>query len=163
MVTISFARKKLTEYVLYFLNHKDITLFTSHRLIIDKFGCISRQKQKKWQLFKKDTILSGKKLAEIMLKDRINYVGEPTTVLFKKNLLEEPFGEYSKRKALFSADISSWLHLLEKGSAVYISEPLSLFRIHETQLQNYPGRPLDSKRDWEAYIRLWQKKHGPFS
>ena len=156
-----FHPQKIETMMYYFLHYADISLVTSSRLAIDKYGrdiTVNRQSMKK--LFEKNTIINGHELAKIILTERINYIGEPTTVLFKRNKLDEPFAVYSGKEALCNHDVASWLNLLEKGRAVYLIKPLSYFRIHESQLQNMPGAREDGKKDWEEHLRLWQKKHG---
>ena len=68
-----------------------------------------------------------------MLKEGHNIIGEPTTTLFRKELLTEPFGTLKERQYSCSVDMASWISLLSKGDAVYISEPLSQFRYHAGQ------------------------------
>ncbi|MFH4338885.1 hypothetical protein WAJ35_26260, partial [Acinetobacter baumannii] len=68
-----------------------------------------------------------------MLKGGHNIIGEPTTTLFRKELLTEPFGTLKERQYSCSVDMASWISLLSKGNAIYISEPLSQFRYHAGQ------------------------------
>ena len=68
-----------------------------------------------------------------MLVDCCNYIGEPTTPLFKKKNLTESFGTLNKRKYNCCVDMASWINLLSKGNMIYIKEPLSSFRIHSGQ------------------------------
>ena len=158
-----FHPQKIEAMMHYFLNYTDISLVTSSRLAIDKYGreiTVKRKSLKK--LFEKDTIIEGKELAEIVLTQRTNYIGEPTTVLFKRDKLDEPFAVYGGKEALCNHDMASWLNLLEKDRAVYLTNPLSFFRIHESQIQNMPGAREEGKKDWEEHLRLWQEKHGKF-
>ncbi|MFH4170882.1 hypothetical protein WAJ14_19665, partial [Acinetobacter baumannii] len=77
------------------------------------------------RLFEEDTIIEGTELGNKVIVDQKNYIGEPTTVLFRKNDLQEPYGIFDKRRYLCNVDIASWLSLLSKGKAVYIAETLS--------------------------------------
>ncbi len=156
-----FHPQKIETMMYYFMHYEHISLVTSLRLPIDKYGrniTVNRKSIKK--LFEKNTIISGQELAKIVLTERINYIGEPTTVLFKRDKLDEPFAVYSGKEALCNHDVASWLNLLEKGRAVYLTKPLSFFRIHESQIQNMPGAREDGKKDWEEHLCLWQKRHG---
>ena len=63
-------------------------------------------------------------------------IGEPTTVLFRKKDLSEPFGVYKGKQYSLINDLAAWLSLLSKGKAVYISEALSYFRLHPDQNSN---------------------------
>lgn len=46
------------------------------------------------RLYDEDTLLNGKDLGNHMLILGQNIIGEPTTVLFRKCLLTEPFGTF---------------------------------------------------------------------
>ncbi len=63
----------------------------------------------------------------------INYIGELTTAMFKREALDSDIVDYDKYKIYCLSDISLWLKLFRKGNIIYISEPLSKFRIHEFQ------------------------------
>ncbi|MDF2903243.1 MAG: glycosyltransferase, partial [Bacillus sp. (in: firmicutes)] len=69
-------------------------------------------------------------IGNLVLKSGCNYIGEPTTILFKKQDLQEPFGVFGGRNYGCNVDLASWLNLLSDGKIAYISETLSYFRIH---------------------------------
>ncbi|MDR4369702.1 glycosyltransferase family 2 protein, partial [Bacillus cereus] len=72
-----------------------------------------------------------------MLEAGHNMIGEPTATLYRKNLLTEPFGTLKERQYSCSVEMASWISLLSKGNAIYISEPLSQLRYHaEQQIHN---------------------------
>ncbi len=81
-----------------------------------------------------------------------NVVGEPTTVLFNRNLFDGKFG-YFKGKA-YSAinDIATWLDMMRKGKVVYIHEPLSYFRQHSGQNQKQMHFILMTIEEWIELI-----------
>ncbi len=79
------------------------------------------------RLFYTDTIIDGPQLGNMVIMNQKNYIGEPTTVLFRKSDLTEPYGLFDKRQYLCNVDVASWLSLLSKGKAVYIAETLSYF------------------------------------
>ena len=87
-----------------------------------------------------------------MLKNLKNVVGEPTTVLFNRELFEGKFG-YFKGKA-YSAinDIATWLDMMRKGKVVYIQEPLSYFRQHSGQNQKQMHFILMTIDEWIELI-----------
>ncbi|MGI6307927.1 MAG: glycosyltransferase family 2 protein [Dethiobacteria bacterium] len=156
-----FQPQKIEKMLPYFLNHQNISLVTSSRLTINAQGqIIHTQYKATMKLSAKNKIINGRELTKILLRSRTNYIGEPTTVLFKKDKLGEPFGVYCGKEAGCNHDVASWLNLLEKGDAVYLVEPLSYFRIHETQLQKNPEIKLKAIKDWEEHLKLWQQRHG---
>jgi len=130
-----FHPQKIEKMMHYFLNYSDITLVTSHKHTIDRAGRIFYINQVPFTcLYHQDTILDGYTLGNMILRDRTNYVGAPTMVLFRKSDLDEPFGVFAGKQAQNNVDVASWLNLLSKGKAVYITEALSYFRVHKAQL-----------------------------
>jgi len=127
---------KIEKMMHYFLKYKEVSLVTSQRRIIDGDGhpIYVPPVGTFRKLYDKDTIVDGRKLSERMLRDRTNYIGEPTTVLFRKKDLTEPFGVLSGQQIYFGVDLASWLNLLTRGKAVYMVQPLSYLRYHSQQL-----------------------------
>ncbi|KZL93687.1 hypothetical protein [Clostridium magnum] len=69
-----------------------------------------------------------------MILKSLNFIGEPTTVLFrKKDINIDQLGVFMSRKYQCNSDMATWATLLLKGKFVYIAEILSSFRIHEGQ------------------------------
>lgn len=123
--------RKIEIMMKYFLKYENVSLVTSHRQPINKKGNnidgigITRR------IYEMPIKIDGKKAAKNIFIYG-NYIGEPTTVLFKKNLIDG-IGLLESRQYYALIDIASWLKLLSKGSLVYLPETLSYYRIHETQ------------------------------
>lgn len=133
-----FEEEKIEKMMNYLIqdNKEEISIVSSQRAIIDSDG-IEKEVFGKMDRFLKDTlIISGLEIANFMLTTNCNCIGEPTTALFRKNKLEEPFGTFNKRKYGCNVDQASWFNLLEKSKCVYIAETLSYFRIHGEQQQS---------------------------
>ncbi|MEJ8552665.1 glycosyltransferase [Tepidibacter sp. Z1-5] len=131
-----FHIEKIEKMVNYFLENDDITLVTSHRQTINDKGDFIQGVFATEKLFDKNTIVEGKMLKKLIARTNINFIGEPTTVLFRKKDLDiKDFGVYGGRRYRTNTDISIWFNLLSKGKAVYISDTLSYFRIHDGQDQ----------------------------
>jgi glycosyltransferase involved in cell wall biosynthesis len=81
-----------------------------------------------------------------------NFIGEPTTVLFKKSLLNEGFGHFNGNSYTNIGDIATWFSLLKKGHAVYLHESLSYFRQHGLQNSQKPEVYLMGVIEWENII-----------
>ncbi|WP_366923002.1 glycosyltransferase [Metallumcola ferriviriculae] len=130
-----FEVEKIEKMMRYYLQdmNEEIKLVTSHRQMINKKGMKLPKKGVTQQLFKEDTVLKGIEFGDLMLRQNFNCIGEPTTVLFRKKDLIEPFGCFNGRKYGCNVDIATWLNLLSQGKAVYIAETLSYFRIHDEQ------------------------------
>lgn len=85
--------------------------------------------------------VNGKELGDLILQKSINLIGEPTTVLFKKESIQiENANIFSWQGKEFHcyADVSLWLRLLSRGDAFYIANTLSAYRIHKGQEQRKP-------------------------
>ncbi|MFC4182447.1 glycosyltransferase [Saccharococcus thermophilus] len=155
-----FHPQKIEKMMNYYLNDQknEITLVTSHRQLIDGNGSLLKDFASTKRLFETDTIIDGKVLGEYILKTLINCIGEPTTVLFRKRDLDEPFGTFSGREYLCNVDLASWFNLLFKGKAVYISETLSYFRIHDNQQLQSAEMLLNGTIDYAHMIMESRKK-----
>ena len=114
-------------------SNKNLALVTSYRIRIDDHGDPINDVQSTQRLYSEDTQLNGIFLGDWMLRVGQNIIGEPTTTLFRKSFLTEPFGTLKGREYACSVDMASWISLLSKGDAVYISESLSQFRHHAGQ------------------------------
>ncbi|MBA4494329.1 glycosyltransferase family 2 protein [Paenactinomyces guangxiensis] len=128
-----FHREKIEKMMRYYLQSEDIALVSSFRQTIDLNGNFIPPILGTEKLFEETTILDGKHLGNYVLTKCMNVIGEPTTVLFRKRDLTEKFGVYKNKQYTHLNDLASWLSLLSKGKAVYISEALSYFRIHPNQ------------------------------
>jgi glycosyltransferase involved in cell wall biosynthesis len=128
-----FYPNKIEIMVKYFMNNKDVTLVTSYRNRInedDELVYIPRK------ILSKTTKISGQSLGAFMLHTMANIVGEPTTAMFRKADIEDKIFHYKGRATKSYVDMAMWFKLLIKGNAIYISEPLSSFRLHENQNTN---------------------------
>ncbi|PEM14532.1 glycosyltransferase family 2 protein [Bacillus wiedmannii] len=154
-----FYNNKIEKMMFYFQQdlNKDIALITSYRTWIDDNGDIIEQHPSMKKLYDEDTLLNGKDFGNHMLILGQNIIGEPTTVLFRKDLLAEPFGTLNGRKYGCSVDMASWISLLSKGDAMYITEPLSSFRLHTGQQVHH--KFLEGCEDF-LHLVLTSKKYG---
>ncbi|MGM1020290.1 MAG: glycosyltransferase family 2 protein [Bacillota bacterium] len=128
-----FHKEKIEKMIHFFLNFENITLVTSYRQTMNESGAFIPANYATKRLYDETRIMDGKMLANVALTRCLNVIGEPTTVLFKKTDLIERFGVYKGKQYSLLNDLASWLTLLSKGKAVYISEELSYFRIHPNQ------------------------------
>ncbi|WP_168928979.1 glycosyltransferase [Paenibacillus dokdonensis] len=127
--------EKIEKMVSYLEEYQDVTLVTSYRELIDDYGRRIPDSSINQKIFSEDTIINGIDAGNFMLKKIYNFIGEPTTTMFRKQDLDKNFGWYKGKKIRFINDVATWINLLRKGKLVYISEPLSYFRQHEGQNQ----------------------------
>jgi len=120
----------------------DITMVTSHRQLIDENDAPLPDKFGTHRLARQDALLDGNRLATLAILSRVNFLGEPTSVLFRRDDLADTnpdimsFGGYPSIRVL--CDLAMWLNLLGKGHVMYLNESLSSFRIHPEQRQRDP-------------------------
>lgn len=144
-----FLDSKLAVMVNAFLDRPDATLVTSARYTIDGDGQVTGMEER---LFDRSAVVGGRELAEHLLVNVTNYIGEPTTAMFRKRDLDEPFGCYRGRQYVFMVDVAMWLALLARGNAVYIAEPQSCFRVHAGQGQKDDAQQVTSLSEWRTLI-----------
>lgn len=129
-----FYPNKIEIMVNYFMDNKDVALVTSSRNYINKNDELVYADN----YLPKTIKITGESLGAYMLHRMENVVGEPTTVLFKKADIEDAIFNYKGRATRSYVDMAIWFKLLLKGNAIFIVEPLSSFRIHDTQNTNNP-------------------------
>jgi len=129
---------KIDRMINYFLYDDTLSLITSYRKMINANGEYLGDNFRTVRQYPYDIRLTGEEAGRKILFSMINYIGELTTAIFKRNalnfdIIDYPITDYDKYKIHSLVDISLWLKLLRKGTMIYISEPLSNFRIHDSQ------------------------------
>ncbi|RTR36438.1 glycosyltransferase [Robertmurraya yapensis] len=155
-----FHPEKVEKMMEYYLNdqNEEITLVTSHRRFINEKDELLKEEGVTQKVFDQDTVMDGKEFGNMLLKYNFNFVGEPTTVLFRKKDLDEPFGTFAGRRYGCNVDSATWLTLLAKGKGVYISETLSYFRIHNGQQLQSDKMKFLGANDYANSVLLARKK-----
>ena len=82
-----------------------------------------------------DTVLDGPAAGNRLLRTMANWIGEPTTVLFRREHLpvEEMYtigGHFPE----WNLDVVWWLKILQRGSLAVVADTLSCFRVHTGQV-----------------------------
>ncbi len=115
----------VAELVKAVLAHPSAAVITCQRKFIDEKGYV----KKKMGFAKKDIVVDGKEHAHWILTNlRENKIGEPTAVLYPKELVKRA-GKYDPAFSQF-ADFEYWIRLLQFGDLVYVHKPLCSFRTH---------------------------------
>lgn len=139
-----------------FRHAPDVTLATSYRRRIDEHGRRLPDQPATVPIVNADTSIAGFTLANAMVMAGLNWVGEPSTVLFRKaDLLDRApdYFQFNGVRGLGIIDLVTWSALLLKGNAVYLTQALSSFRIHAAQRQHAPEaaqRTVESIRSLQA-------------
>lgn len=121
-----------------FRERPSVTLVTSYRKRIDEVGKELSDIPATRLLSKRDCELEGLSCANALISLQTNFIGEPTTAMFRKSDLvwvKPNLASFGGMQAVGAGDVAMWLNLLGRGNAYYIAEPLSFFRIHAGQRQ----------------------------
>lgn len=131
-----------------------LTLVTSRRIRIDKNSNPLPDRRETRPLVREDAVFEGGRLIQYVAKTRINIIGEPTTVLFRREdvmAIRPHLLAFGGAEFRGMGDVALWGNLLSQGDAAYLRDTLSKFRIHEAQRQRQP----DLRRlGWRAWRRF---------
>jgi len=144
---------KIERMMNYFINIPEVVLVTSYRNRIDENGKILPPEWPFSKLFEKDTILSGYDYCRLCITNHVNLIGEPSTVLFKKKYLDTAYGCFNGERFYCISDLVTWFAVLQHGKAVYISDALSSFRVHDRQNSNNPDVMVQAVPSWYKLLR----------
>lgn len=131
-----FNLKKIEKMINFFLYDDTLSLVTSYRKLINENGEFLKDNYSNARQYPADILLKGEDAGRKLLYSLTNYIGEPTTAMFKRSAVDFTINGYDKYNINCLADVALWLKLLRKGNMIYISEPLSNFRIHSSQNSN---------------------------
>lgn len=129
----------------------DVTLVTSHRQCIDEAGGALADVDATVRPVSEDSRIDGAALARVVLSQRLNSIGEPSTTMFRKQDIVETAPDLfslNGRQYQTIGDIVMWLNLLSRGDAIYLAETLSYFRLHQDQEQRSEHVRSTGERFW---------------
>ena len=94
----------------------------------------------------------------ITLKDALNFIGEPSAVLFRRNDLTHHYWRAESKGLKVISDVAMGVEVLEKGDFAIFKEPLSFFRRHEGQEGQQKDVILLSRIEWDMLIREYLER-----
>jgi len=115
-----------------------VTLATSRRMPIDARGAPVQGHLASMPLAHVSCVIPGAELVNFTLINSVNFIGEPSTVMFRTRdvaLDEGGVFTWNGRDYHCLADLSLWIRLLAKGHAFYQAVALSDYRTHAGQQQ----------------------------
>lgn len=144
-----FHPHKVEKMMHYFMKDEEqkITLVTSYRQPIGANGEPLADFPFTKKRFDRDTIVDGIEASNSIILES-NWIGEPTTPLFRKKDLIEPFGHFCRSQYYSAVDMASWLSLLARGDLVYIADTLSYLRLHDSNIGKDARLKVKSAYDW---------------
>lgn len=144
-----------------FRAHPSVRLVTSYRRRIDEHGQELPDIVATTPPVAGDALIEGLSLANALVASGRNFVGEPTTVLFRKRDVarcKPDFMSFDNFPVRAINDMATWINLLLKGDAVYLAEAMSQFRIHPEQAQKTITDIADRFEEGIKRIRAgWQR------
>jgi glycosyltransferase involved in cell wall biosynthesis len=147
------------EKMIKYLKGDEVSMVTSQRNRIDGDGNLLPDITATKRITDVVKIFDGVELGKVMLFKKRNFIGEPTTVLFKKKYIDG-YGIYMGRQYLCNVDMAMWLSLLSYGKCVYIPEILSSFRVHQEYQKSFDKNVRALGKEEMNYLLLDGGKSG---
>lgn len=116
--------------------HPQASFATSHRRRIDAHDCPLHDQPATQPITQQDIVIDGLSLVNALLMLGLNFVGEPSTVLFRHahgGVGDEKLIRFAQRMGQGIADLTMWCKLSLRGDCAFIADRLSCFRIHPEQ------------------------------
>jgi GT2 family glycosyltransferase len=126
-----------------------VSLVTTRRLLIDESGLPLLDVPATCCPFDQDSILHGGDLTAYLADSPMNFIGEPSTVMFRRAHLAEIKPNVcclDGQTVRAINDLAMYVNVLRHGHLAYLCEPLSCFRKHAEQRQQQGDM-----------LPLWQK------
>jgi hypothetical protein len=112
------------------------SLATSHRRRIDERGFPLNDQPATSPITQHDCVIDGISLINALMMLGLNFVGEPSTTLFRTHVArvgDEPLIHFLGDMSRGVADLTLWSKLALRGDCAFLTERLSSFRIHTEQ------------------------------
>jgi glycosyltransferase involved in cell wall biosynthesis len=139
----------------------ETTMAFSHRVLISEDGRPVPDHQFP-KLRDRPGTIDGRQLGAEVLGSCTNVIGEPTTVLFRRDAVSpEDLWSLDGRTVDVLNDVQLWLTLLARGPAFYTPRTLSRFRRHSGQNTHNPKYLGRGERDWSR-LADWGARNGFF-
>ena len=150
-----FMPNKIAIMVNWMLANPDVSMVTSYRECIDGNGDKISDLWYTKAIVQVPTKFTGEKAGGLLLHNLANFIGEPTTVLIRKEFLLDGhnLGFTGKEGKYLTSDFPTWLHLLSQGNMVYLPTPLSQFRLHDGNDQSKFSSQVLGMIGWAMAIR----------
>ncbi|MBI4190920.1 MAG: glycosyltransferase, partial [Betaproteobacteria bacterium] len=128
-----------------FLKIPDLVLATSHRWRINSASQVIDDMEATRPAVNRDLVIDGVTLANAVIMYGMNFIGEPSTAMFRRRDFEkrprldaEYTFHFNGEQVRGAVDLAMWSRLLVQGNAAFFRKRLSRFRIHDEQAQAQP-------------------------
>ncbi|SFU20310.1 Glycosyltransferase, GT2 family [Kosakonia arachidis] len=129
----------VSELVQAINRHSDIVMATSHREMIDVQGNPLPVNLGTTPLFNVDSVLHGRDVISLQADTPLNFIGEPSVVLIRSDILRtilaegEPLSSLGGEPMPFLGDLAMYLKVLHFGHLALVCQTLSQYRISRSQ------------------------------
>jgi glycosyltransferase involved in cell wall biosynthesis len=114
--------------------HRNISLVSARRNKIDSNGATLNTNEAAFNMnFGRDVCLKGGSVKSFLAKYPINFIGEPSCVMFRKDdflKIKQPFS-INNQPTTGCGDLTLWVKLFSLGDLGYIDKTLASFRLWE--------------------------------
>ena len=139
--------------VMPLLRDERLVLATSKRRLIDQAGTALPDTAFSQAIAPSARRIPGAELVNLCLRTLANWIGEPTTPLFRRSAVAATsMFQFGGRPFDASADLALWFSLLSRGDAWYEPEALSSLRLHTEQDSQKPAVMVEFLTDFLAFI-----------
>jgi glycosyltransferase involved in cell wall biosynthesis len=142
---------------------ENISLVFGKRDVIGVTGAKIVDYESTKRLFEVDTIIYNRYLGDLCLSRAVNYIGEPSSVMFRRADLEDNQPNILSVNGFYHSgftDLAMWLYILKKSFAsIYITKTVNYFRTHDEQYQRNPDALFNLYIAW-PYIVAASKNEG---
>ena len=154
------VKDKIKKMMACFQAYPAVTLVTSRRGgINEKNEIFTENFNTTIKLADEYGMFQGKSVGRELLKRAVNFIGEPSAVLFRRKDLEHHYWDAVCRGYETISDVVMWLELLEKGDCVIFRDALSYYRRHAEQEGQGGDVVLLSRIEWCRLMQeYWQKR-----
>ena len=129
-----------------FLRIPDLVLATSHRRRINQASQVIEDMEATRPAVNRDLVIDGVTLANAVIMYGMNFIGEPSTALFRRRDFEkrpeldmQHLFHFNGEPVKGAYDLAMWSRLLVQGNAAFFRGRLSRFRVHAGQAQAQPS------------------------
>lgn len=144
-----FHPEKLSRMAQPFIAYGDkVGLVTSFRQLIDEQGRELPALPTTRRLFENDCTINGSALGDFVLRNGMNVIGEPTTVLLRRADIGDRFGVFCGHQYQVLSDLSTWMQVMAGKQCVYLKDAMSYFRMHAGQDQRRKSTALKANLEW---------------
>ncbi|PAB60660.1 glycosyltransferase [Anaeromicrobium sediminis] len=138
-----YHKDRINIMINYFLECDNVSLVTSYRELIDAEGKQLKNSDIPRKLFDKSSITKGNFMFNLILKKISDVIDEIISPLFSRKIIENiekdiqnsKFGIYKEKQDKIIANLLTWISTIDKEKVIYISDPLSYFRVHDIRDQ----------------------------